>query len=1222
MSNDINKQLHRDIAVIGMVCRVPGADHIDEFWQMLTEGREGLRELTSQELASLQIKRTENYITAGGFINGIDLFDADFFDLTAREAAYMDPQHRLWLQACWQALEVSGHAGDQNPYIGVFASAGHNQYLQYILFNQDIIDQQQATLLGNVPDCLATRVSYTFNLTGPSMTIQCGCSSTLVAVHQARLALLAKQCDAALVGGICLSIPSYQGYTYVEGGFASPDGHCRPFSEDAAGTVFSSGYGVVVLKRLSDALKDGDQIYAIIKGSAINNDGADKASFTAPSVSGQANVIAKALRVADLEANNIQYIETHGTGTPIGDPIELMALEQAFKQSEQSLNQRYIIGSSKANLGHLDVAAGIISFIKTCLMLHYKKITPQIHFKDWNKNCINAQKYFSINKKCIDWDISQEISQDKANNVRRAGVSSFGFGGTNAHVILEEATDVIDDMQTCHVSHLIILSAKSNGRLLKWVKLLREFLKDHPHLSLPSLAYSLQVGRRQQHCRFVTKANSIIELIDILNRVSEADFSICQINNEIISIHDKNSHDIQQIWLSGGYINWKSAYLSTHIKKVILPSAPLETQSYWLEYQHQKQQTSLLIRKNDHRQWIYQSVWVEKRIPISIDWHATNFQPILIIGNKCHLLTLKLIQYFQQKNIHYYLLEHDNQYHKITSHHYLLNLYQKNDLDKFENDLIISNHFPEMVIFTIPFSQLEISFIDIHGNPIPILFHLFRQHKIVHHLKQITILVEGMSSLYCRNNQAELAMLIGYIRGIGQEFPTIKTQLLDLDPSDAEETQLRQVISSLQTNTLLDLAVWRDNKCWKQDYQLYTEVNSSSDHYFKKNGIYLITGGLGDVGSIHVEYLAKEYQATLILLGRTILPEPSQWSKLVISDSINDKLKYKLSRLKSWQESGYSVNVENVDITNLESMQLTFRKIMNRFGRIDGIIHIAGAGSDMHYKTFNELDWQHCSLLLEPKLKGIHIINQLMKEYNITHCLVISSISASLAGIGLSAYAATHNMLDAIVSKHYPHFRLMNWDAWNFYQDVLKTKEHGELGSEIDKLAIQPNEGLEVLKHVFTLSCWQQLFISTANLSDRHHHWVQRGFLNTKKNTFSTTKRPILHNAYVKPLTLTQQKLAFVWESLLGIDRVGIHDSFFELGGHSLLALELIHHLQSEFQYTCSIIDLFTSPTISQLSINIETLQLKNTDVKTHVSTRVEQQRSAYRLRSQQLIDE
>lgn len=1183
-----DKNIHRDVAVVGMICRVPGAKDISDFWQLLVDGREGLRQLTVDEMQRLRIKREHNYIAAGGYIENIDLFDADFFNFTAREASFMDPQHRLWLQACWQALEVSGHAGHDNNHIGVFASAGHNAYLHHILSSQYANDQQQATLLGNVADCLATRVSYALNLTGPSFTIQSGCSSSLVAVHQARLALLAKQCDAALAGGINIAVPAHQGYTHVEGGFASPDGHCRPFSDDAAGTVFSSGYAVVVLKRLADAILDGDTIYAVIKGSAINNDGADKASFTAPGVHGQTSVIAKALRVADVTAESIQYVETHGTATPIGDPIELTALQQAFNQAETRLS-RCKIGSVKANLGHLDVAAGIVGLIKTCLMLHNRIITPQINFHQWNLKCGAAEKSFEISTKLMSWEKT-------AATPRRAGVSAFGFGGTNAHIILEES--LISDEQASiaeNVSTFIPLSAKTPERLMLWIKTLRQFLEKHPACSLTELAYTLQTGRKQWSCRFIVSASTITELISTLKRINEADFVICDSISQTIIADDKNRHEVQQAWLSGKSVNWKSAWQGKRVRKLVLPAAPSIDKSYWIEKQEQPENSKQLNRVDDYKQWLYQPVWQEKVIPVINRWRddAREGQPILVVGDGDLKLTSLLIDNLKENNIRYYHLTHIADFASQSGNDFSL------------------HGIPKIAVFIVPPDNFDIS------KYVPMLFNLVRHKKMIQQLNHVTFVMSGMNSFCHPDNHPDLAILTGFARGISQEFPTIKTQLLDIDENISPQHQLIQVISSIKSSSLLDLAVWRDNKCWQFDYQCYPANTAKEDHYFKQDGVYIITGGLGDVGSVHVDFLAKEYNAKLILPGRTDIPDSEQWDELLANQATDARLRKKLQRLQAWRKAGYHVSAECVDITNIDEMQSLSRKLINHYGRVDGIIHIAGEGSDMHYKILTELDWPHCWKLLAPKLTGLRTIAAVMNEFNIQDCLIISSISSCLAGIGLSAYAATHNILDMVVGKSYPDWRIMNWDAWNFHQSSSKSKEHGELGAEIDKLAITPDEGLNILKHAFTLPAWRQLFVSTANLGHRYRYWTQRGFIEKQKKQLILSPRPVLHNEYVQPSDAVQQKLADIWSELLAIESVGIHDSFFELGGSSLLALEFIHSLQREFQYVCSVVDLFASPTIAQLASNMTTSQTQPVDMAALVSQRVNRQRTA---RYQQLI--
>lgn len=412
-----------DIAVVGMSCRLPGADDLEAFWLNLQAGRESISRTGKDE---------GSFIGVSANVTGVDLFDASFFGISAREAAFMDPQHRLFLEEAWRAFEdarcdprtVAGA-------VGVFASAAMNSYyVRHVVPSVDLQDPTNAYLamIGNDKDFLATRVSYVFDLKGPSMTVQTACSSSLVAVHQAMQSLLSGECDLALAGGVAIPLALRTGYFYKEGMIASPDGHCRAFDADANGTVFGSGVGIVVLKRVQDAIADGDRMHAVLKGSAVNNDGSGKAGYTAPSVAGQVGVITEALSVADVDATSISYVEAHGTGTPVGDPIEMRALIQAFGARRTGF---CAVGSVKTNIGHLDAASGVVGLIKTVLALKNRQLPPSLHYRSPNPEIDFAQGPFFVNDRLRPW-----VS---TGGPRRAGVSSFGVGGTNAHVVLEEA---------------------------------------------------------------------------------------------------------------------------------------------------------------------------------------------------------------------------------------------------------------------------------------------------------------------------------------------------------------------------------------------------------------------------------------------------------------------------------------------------------------------------------------------------------------------------------------------------------------------------------------------------------------------------------------------------------------------------------------------------------------------------------------------------------------
>lgn len=496
------------IAIIGMDGRFPGAGDVETFWQNIVAGIESISRFTDDELEcayaitnSLHTK--PNYIKARPVLDGVDLFDASFFGITPKDAELMDPQHRIFLECAWNALEDAGYDPDRyTGVVGVYGGQSLNTYLLANLctnrdFITELVGQYQVggynVVLGNDKDYLTTRVSYKLNLNGPSITVQTACSTSLVAVVQACQSLLTYQCDMALAGGVSITFPQKRGYLYQEGGMVARDGHCRTFDAKAEGTIFGSGAGVVLLKRLEDALAEGDHIYAVIKGTAINNDGSLKVGYTAPSVDRQAEVIVTAQAVAGIEPDSIGYIETHGTGTPLGDPIEVAALKKAFgtavKESSCGL------GSVKTNVGHLEIASGVTGLIKASLALERQLIPPTLHFESPNPELGLEGSPFYVVDKLTEWK--------KGGTLRRAGVSSFGVGGTNAHVVLEEAPEAASSESRS--TQLLVLSAKTESALETATTNLAEFLEKHPGANLADMAYTLKVGRREfQHRRMLT----------------------------------------------------------------------------------------------------------------------------------------------------------------------------------------------------------------------------------------------------------------------------------------------------------------------------------------------------------------------------------------------------------------------------------------------------------------------------------------------------------------------------------------------------------------------------------------------------------------------------------------------------------------------------------------------------------------------------------------------
>ena len=523
------------IAVIGMECNFPGVNTVEGFWDLLKSGKETTRFFSADELDKTlpdHVKNDPAYVKARGVLEGVELFDAEFFGISPRLAELMDPQHRLFLETSRNLLEKTGYLSDKrSTVIGVFTGCGPNSY-----FNNNVVGLRNKIDIHSIPvlsvsdkDYISSRVSYQLNLSGPSVNVNTACSTSLVAIAQAVESLRAGQSDAAIAGGVAITVPVNSGHLYEEGSMLSADGHCRPFDADAKGTVFSDGVGAVLLKRLKDAVEDGDTIYAVVKGVGINNDGGNKGSFTAPSAEGQAAAILMALDDAKVNPADISYVEAHGTATPLGDPIEIDGLKLAF--GKQDKKQFCSIGSVKSNFGHLTHAAGVAGFMKTVLSLYHKKLVPSINFTRPNPHIDFQNSPFVVNNTFREW---------KTEGRRIAGVSSLGVGGTNAHVVLEEYEGIITEeaKKTADTApQLICWSAHRAESAIGYARKLHDFLVADTDTGLGEIAYTINTTRQDLPLRnFIVAKNKedLIAQLAQIETIAEAGYTVKDKNKNIV----------------------------------------------------------------------------------------------------------------------------------------------------------------------------------------------------------------------------------------------------------------------------------------------------------------------------------------------------------------------------------------------------------------------------------------------------------------------------------------------------------------------------------------------------------------------------------------------------------------------------------------------------------------------------------------------------------------
>ncbi|MEU5165861.1 SDR family NAD(P)-dependent oxidoreductase [Streptomyces mutomycini] len=510
MNNPVPAVADTDVAIIGMAGRFPGADDLDSFWRLLSEGREGITRFSREELAEAGVPARllddPEYVPAHGTIPDADLFDTGYFEFTPAEAAITDPQHRILLTAGHAALEHAGYdPARHDGLISVYAGAAINTYLQQQVLphvDQTTTSEHFAVMVGNDKDFLATRLSYKLDLKGPSYAVQTACSTSLVALHLACQGLINGECDMALAGGVTVKLPQAKGYLYEEGAILSRDGHVRTFDADASGTVLGNGVGVVVLKLLRDAIADRDTIHAVVKGTATNNDGSAKVSFAAPGAAGQTAVIREAHTVSGVDPRSIGYVEAHGTATRLGDPVEVSALTRAFRDSGPDTGY-CAIGSVKSNIGHLDAAAGVAGVIKTVLMMKHRTLVPTVNHTTPNPAIDFAAGPFKVSTGTTPWTGEGPL---------RAGVSSFGIGGTNAHAVLQEAPPAPGTGDAHRAQQLLVVSARTATALTTAAQNLAAYLDGDDTAALADVAYTLAVGRRAHEYRLAVTGSDRVAL--------------------------------------------------------------------------------------------------------------------------------------------------------------------------------------------------------------------------------------------------------------------------------------------------------------------------------------------------------------------------------------------------------------------------------------------------------------------------------------------------------------------------------------------------------------------------------------------------------------------------------------------------------------------------------------------------------------------------------------
>ncbi len=1494
MSNDNTQNFGDNIAIISLAGRFPGADSINEFWNNIKNGVESIQFFTDEELKKSNIEpalfNDSNYVKAGAVIEDIDMFDPQFFGFNKREAEILNPQHRMFLECAWEAIESAGYNPETyNGRIGVYAGEGFNTYLLNIASDPHLASTMNEIqmLIGNDKDFLATQVSYKLNLKGPGVTVQCGCSTSLVALTMACQGLNSYQCDMALAGGIRLGIPQKGGYLYKEGSILSPDGHCKPFDEKANGTVGGNGAAIVALKRLEDALADGDYIYAVIKGTAINNDGSLKIGYTAPSIEGQSEVIYEAQEVAGINPENIEYIETHGTGTELGDPIEFNALTEVYR-NKTSKKRFCALGSVKANIGHLDAAAGTAGVIKAALTLKNKTIPPCVNFEKPNPKLKMEDSPFYVPTEALAWK-----SEGKP---RRAGVSSFGIGGTNAHVVLEEAPEIQSTVSN-KPWHMLTLSAKTENALDNMTINLLEFLRNNPETNLADAAHTLQMGRKEFNHRKAVVCNNIADAVEVMEKsfnerivkgsgevtgrgvvfmfpgqgsqyinmglelyknekifkeqvdlcakllephlgldlrevlfpndqeadaeqinqtylaqpalftmeyamaqtlisygivpkamvghsvgeyvaacisgvitlkevlpliaargrmmqgqprgvmtaVSECEKEVLPLLNEDVSIAAVNSpmscvisgpeekvseveavleqkgvkyvrlhtshafhssmmdsiiepfaakvgkaqlnapkipivsnltgtwlkdeeakdpiywarhlaeavrfsqcleellkddslvlieagpgntlstlakqqinkesnikvvptmrHPRQKnsdtavlycalgkMWSEGIKVNFSELYKNEKRMRIPLPTYPFERISCWMGGDRKTQKPVDAIKKAaknpEVSEWLYAPYW---KPAVPVEQVEENSLKWLIFADE-HGIADSVASRLNSMGNETTMVYAGEKYKADENDSYSLNPEKAEDYVELFKTLKSKDKLPDNIIhlWCVDDKHKEDKsryFEEMQNRGFYSLINIAKAISKLNIIEQVKIsVVTDCMQEVCGEKELhpEKATVLGAVRVIPQEYMNVSCISIDINIADKLsqcEYMAENIIRETQKGGSEYAIAYRGSSRWVQSFESIKPSGNNITTYLKNEGVYLVTGGLGNIGLIFAGHLAKEYKAKLVLISRTEFPEKDQWTQWLAAKGSEDSVSKKIVKLMELEEAGAEVLIYVADVSSEEQMQKAVETAVARFGIINGVIHAAGVVGEKTYSSIQELDIAKYKEQAVPKIYGTNVLAKVLRDIKLDFYLMVSSLSVVLGGLGLSAYSAVNLYMDAFARKCNTQSEVpwisANWDGWAFTEKVESP----------DGFFISPEEGVKALGYVLAKGMMKNTIVSSGDLKHRIDRWVISSNAGIKNNAQSKQGRKDCTGGQGNEL---EQKIAYIWSDLLGVEQLGLNDDFFELGGNSLIAAQVIYRMRAELQLDMPIKEFFDTPTVSGIAKKIQSME-------------------------------
>ncbi|HEV2779524.1 MAG TPA: SDR family NAD(P)-dependent oxidoreductase [Actinophytocola sp.] len=1183
------------VAIVGMSGRFPGADDVEQLWANLAAGVSGIRDLTEEELLAAGVEPAlladPHYVRRAAPLNDIEHFDAAFFGFSPREAEVTDPQHRLFLECCWEGLERAGYQPNKMPgRVGVFAGCGVSKYgFANVRQRPDVMatTTEVAWAVGNNSDSLSNMVSYKLGLTGPAVAVQSFCSTSLVAVHLAIQSLITFDSDVALAGGASLEVPMTAGYLFEEGGILSADGQVRSFDADAAGSLVGNGVGVVVLKRLSDARADGDHIYAVVLGSASNNDGRAKVGFTAPGADGQAEVIGYAQSVAGAPAETIGYVECHATGTMLGDSVELAAMDRVFRGAN---GNPCVLASLKPEIGHLDRASGVAGLIRAAMAVRHAELPGTRNFRTPNP-AMAASGRFTVLPGNRPWPAGEWP--------RRAGVSSFGLGGTNAHVVLEELGPLPDRPSEAGPQALV-LSARTEEALTAAIDALRGHLANAEDVDLADVAFTLQASRAGFTHRMAVICTDTADAVHALAEPARQRRSTPDTSANSPVVPEDLESAVRQ-WLDGAEIDWAALH-DGHRRRVPLPTYPFQRQRYWIDPPTQQAPAASAPSPapqpqlgaspdRDLADWFYLPVWRSIPLPhndVTTDQLAER-GPWWVLANDD--LGEAVARRLAERGADTVLLRPGTGFHGrddagvrtvtvdpgarsdyarviaefgrpgTVLHGWSLGATLAGEPARFDAAQALGFHSARALSGALSDAQ--------QAGAVELMF-----------LTPAAVEATGGDLRH-----PEHGTLVGLGPVIGQEVPNITCRLVDVDVPGCVAAHggvaalAAEVVAEACTGLREQVALRRADR-WVQTYErLRIDEVPPARRPLAGGATVLITGGLGDVGILLAEHLAGTRGCRLVLTVRTPLPPEEEWPAW-LAERPGERASRHIRTIQRLRDLGVEVLALAADVGDREQMAAVVSQARQRFGRIDAVIHGAGVSDARYFGLAPEMTVEQCQAHFAAKIDGLRVLDEVLGETDAPVRVTVSSLASILGGLGFAAYAGANSGMDAYARIFGTRWLTVNWEGWGLRDE----EDHPMPATTIKQYWMRPDEGVEIFERSLAVAGRvSQLVISSGPLLPRLAQWT--GVAEPQETVAAQQRhpRPPLSTPFEPPAPGHESAIAEIWCEVLGIDQIGANDNFFELGGHSLTAVRLMGRIRVSYGGV-PISAVIEHPTVRELS--------------------------------------